>query len=279
MKKRLLKIFIILLIAFILILIYSYFFGTNGLKVKEYKIINKKITNEFYGLKIVHISDIHYGKHFNEKDLKKVVEKTNEINPDIVVLTGDLYEEKLSNEQIDDLTNLLSDINANIKKYAITGNHDYGNDNWKTIIEKANFINLDDTYDVIYYKNSNIFISGVSTNIYGEKKVKDKLDSSYKYLESNKTNYNILLIHEPDYISEIDINKYDLILSGHSHNGQVRLPLIGAIYKPKGAKKYYKNYYKINNSDLFISSGLGTSMLNLRLFNKPSINFYRLTNK
>ncbi len=58
----------------------------------------------------------------------------------------------------------------------------------------------------------------------------------------------------------------------------VRLPFIGAIYTPKGAKKYYKEYYKVKNTDMYISNGLGTTIMNLRLFNKPSISLYRLTN-
>lgn len=90
--------------------------------------------------------------------------------------------------------------------------------------------------------------------------------------------YKILIMHEPDYIKEVS-NSYELILAGHSHNGQVRLPLVGALILPPGAKDYYKPYYKYNNSDLYISSGVGTSTMDLRLFNKPSFNLYRLVNK
>lgn len=80
-------------------------------------------------------------------------------------------------------------------------------------------------------------------------------------------------------MDNLDLNKYDLVLTGHSHGGQVRIPFIGKLYTPEGAKKYYDEYYKINNTDLYISSGLGTSMYKFRLFNRPSFNFYRITNK
>ena len=96
--------------------------------------------------------------------------------------------------------------------------------------------------------------------------------------KDSKPIYNILLIHEPDYIKDINYSKYDLILAGHSHGGQVRLPLIGSIYNPNGSKLYHNDYYKINNTDLYISSGLGTSIYDFRLFNRPSFNLYRLTN-
>ena len=106
-----------------------------------------------------------------------------------------------------------------------------------------------------------------------------------KYLENEEDHseardlYKILLIHEPDYINNIDYSNFNLILAGHSHNGQVKLPFVGGIILPNGAKKYYKEYYKLNNTDLYISSGIGTSQISFRLFNRPSINFYRLTNK
>ncbi len=274
--KFLIKLLIILLIIFLVFILYSYFIGTSGLKVKEYKIENKNIPYEFNGLKIIHISDIHYGKHFNEKKLKKVVTIINEINPDIVVFTGDLADKNISKEDEQNLIKLLSKINYNIGKYAVTGNHDY--DNFENIMKESNFKVLNNTYEIIYGKDSKIMLSGVSTNWHDDN-INKKLESTNDYLTETNVNYKILLIHEPDFINNINNQNFDLILSGHSHNGQVRLPFIGAIWTPRGSKRYYKNYYKVNNSDLYISSGLGTSGLNLRLFNKPSINFYRLVSK
>ena len=92
--------------------------------------------------------------------------------------------------------------------------------------------------------------------------------------------YQIVLTHEPD-ISDKIVDNYDidLILAGHSHNGQIRLPIIGAIYKPPGAKKYYDEHYKIDNTNLYISSGIGVSTINYRFLNKPSINFYLINKK
>ena len=85
------------------------------------------------------------------------------------------------------------------------------------------------------------------------------------------------IIHEPDYIEQIEYSKFDVIFSGHSHNGQVRLPIIGSMYEPVGAKKYYDEHYDLNGTDLYISSGVGLSWLPIRLFNRPSFNFYRIT--
>ncbi len=84
-------------------------------------------------------------------------------------------------------------------------------------------------------------------------------------------------MHEPDYIDDLTDNKFDLILAGHSHAGQIRTPF-GGIFIPEGAKKYHNSYYRLENSDLYISNGLGVSNYNFRLFNTPSYNIYRLTN-
>ena len=68
----------------------------------------------------------------------------------------------------------------------------------------------------------------------------------------------------------------NLVLAGHSHNGQVNIPFIKNFFLPYGSKKYYDNYYMVDDTSMYISSGIGESRVNLRLFNRPSINFYRI---
>lgn len=274
--KKFFKIFLIIIFILIIIILYSRFIGTKGLIVKEYKIVNENFIDNFYGLKIIHLSDIHYGDTTNKEDLEKIVDKINFIKPDIVFFTGDLYSNHLTEENKNDLISTLKMLNVSIKKYAIIGNHE--DENWNDIIKEIGFINLNNDYDLIYNdNNASILIAGINTN--------DEINESTKkindFINTNEENiiYKILLLHEPDKILDFDYNKYDLILAGHSHNGQIRLPFIGAIYSPEGAKKYYDEYYELNNTKLYISSGIGTSKLKLRLFNRPSFNFYRLSNK
>ena len=283
--KKLIIIIIILSVILILILglLYGRFIGTNGLIVKDYKVVNKKLPDSFNGLKIVHITDIHYKRTTSKKDLQELVKKINFIKPDIVVLTGDLFDRdrNLDNNQKDELMFELKKIDATINKYAIKGNHDK-DESWEYIITEAGFINLNNTYDIIYNDGYEpILIAGMSS-ITSSDKVKNKIKKINKYKEEyNEENlkYKILLTHQTDYIKDFDFNEYSLILGGHSHGGQVRFPIIGAVVLPKGSKKYYEAHYKLNDTDLFISSGIGTSNINLRLFNKPSFNFYRLYNK
>lgn len=279
--KKIFKYSIIFILLITGILLYSRYIGTSGIFIKEYNIKNKVLSNDFYGLKIVHLSDIHYGRTIHKEELNKIKKEINLMKPDIVVLTGDLIDKdtKMNNKNIKIITEFLNEINCNIGKYAIKGNHDYSFKNWDIIIENGGFTNLNDTYEVIYTNSTdNILLAGVSTNVYGKKTIKEKLETTFEYINNSKPNYSILIMHEPDFIDKIDYTKFNLILAGHSHNGQVRLPFIGAIIKPKFAKKYYDNYYKIKNTDLYISSGIGTSEINFRLFNRPSFNMYRLTN-
>lgn len=265
------------------LLLYSRFIATSGLNVKEYKVVNDKISDEYHGLKIVHLSDIHFGSTITENDLDHLVNKVNELNPDIVVITGDIIDERISYDK-NILINYLKQIQSKLGKFAISGNHDLPLDDFNSIVEESGFTNLDNTYKLIYANSSKpIIISGISSNYSDSSNIGTKTAEFDSYIanltDDIKPIYSILLIHEPDFIDSLNVDNYDLILAGHSHGGQVKLPLIKKLYTPYGAKKYYDEYYKVNQTDLYISSGLGTSKLKFRLFNRPSINFYRITNK
>lgn len=283
LKFKILIIFLILLVLGILTYFYAFYIGAKKLIVKEYKIESNVLVEEYNGLKVVHISDIHYGISTSKKDLENIINNINSLDPDLVFLTGDLVDGDITSKQHNEIKDLLNKINATIGKYAVSGNHDYFYKKWNELIEESNFINLNDTYDIVYKDSySSIFIAGISDNIYSAKNIKDKSEVIFEYMNSNEINnsiYKILLMHEPDYIDDIDYSKFNLILSGHSHNGQVRIPFIGALYTPIGSKKYYKEYYKMEDTDFYISSGIGTTILPIRLFNRPSFNLYRIVKK
>ena len=276
-SKKIIKILFFIIFILIIILLYSRFIGTKGLKVKEYKIVNENFTDNFYGLKIVHITDLHYGNTTNKSDLKKIVDKVNLIKPDIIVFTGDLLDKELNNEELEEFKSILNSMKSNIKKYAVNGNHD---ENFSEILKETGFTDLNNNYDSLYNSNNSVILfSGINTN----DDINDAIKNINNFLsdEQNTNNiiYKIMLMHEPDKILDFDYNNYDLILAGHSHNGQITIPFIGSLYKPNGSKKYYKDYYELEGTKLYISGGIGTSTLKFRLFNKPSINLYRLTSK
>lgn len=284
-KHGFIKFLIIFILIIVSLILYSRFISTRGLIVNEYKITNSIVTDNFHGFKIVHISDIHYGRTVNEKDLKKLVKEINLLKPDLVVLTGDLIDKDthLNEDDINSIIEHLSNIDATVGKYAISGEDDVVVSNWETIISNAGFKNLNDTYELIYNGGySPILLAGIKTNYFNSETLTERYQNIEQYINSDdrlNNIYKILLIHEPDFIDNINYSYFNLILAGHSHNGQINIPLFGAIITPEYSKRYYDNYYKLNNSDLYISSGVGTSDYSFRFCNKPSINLYRLTNK
>ncbi len=277
--KKLTKKLVLLIIILILIIIYSRYVGTSGLVTKEYTISSEQIPNGFDGLKIVHFSDIHYNRAISLNKVKSMVQEINLINPDIVVFTGDLIDKdmNLTDKDYNDLTNTLLKINAKYGKYAVIGNHDYQKDKKSVtnILTESGFTYLENDYDILYNNDGEkIFIGGLGTISYHQEDISKTLNY---FDDHDDVDYAIILVHEPDISDKLASDDHiNLILAGHSHNGQVRLPFVGAVYTPPYSKKYYDNYYRINNTDLYISSGIGVSLVNCRLWNQPSINFYRI---
>lgn len=255
--KKIIKTISTIIITIFLIIIYARFKATSGIKIKEYKITNNKIPENFHGTKLVQISDIHYGNTVNITYLKEIVKEINKVKPDILVLTGDLLDKEINEEEKAEIINTLKEIKVTIDSYAIMGDKDYDEKLWNEIITQSNFININNQEKYIYQKtNKPIIISNADIN--------------------HENTFAIYIMHEPDKINELK-SKFDLILAGHSLNGQINIPIIKNILLQDGAKKYYKSHYIVNNTDFYISSGIGTTNFKYRLFNKPSINLYRLT--
>lgn len=276
--KKFLKIFLIIISIFLILVLYMHFIGTKGLVVREYKVENNSLPESFHGFKIVQFSDLHYLTTINKKEINKVIDKINQLKPDIVVFTGDLIDsQKEPTEQdLSDLIESLNKIEVTTGMYAIKGNHDYGNDYFEKVFNETNFKILDNTYELIYYKgNTPILLTGVGSILKND----CDIDQAFSYSEMDNL-YTISLLHEPDVIDNI-ISKYqvDLALAGHSHNGQIRIPGIGALLTVEEGKKYPNEKYIIDDTKLYVSGGLGTSMYEFRFFTRPSINFYRLTTK
>jgi len=273
MRKKIIKYLLIITLFLTLILIYSRYIATTGLVTKEIVINNQNIDKDFDGLKVVHFSDLHYKRIITKKRINKLIEEINLINPDVVIFTGDLIDDdsNINEEDITYLKEILKKINSKYGKYTVLGNHDYSIDIkiMRDIYNDSNFTLLENSYDIIYSKNNNkLYIGGISTGEYNE--------SILNNLIINENMYKILLLHEPDYIDKLNSLNANLALSGHSHNGQINIPYIKKLFLPTNAKKYYEEYYKINNTSMYISNGIGVSRYNFRLFNTPSINFYRI---
>lgn len=276
--NRIWKFMISVILIIIGIILYARFIGTMGLETKEYAIYDKNLPSGFDGIKIVHFSDLHYNRAITSAKVDKIIEEINLINPDIVVFTGDLIDKDMiiTDSDYEYLTKAFKRINSKYGKFSILGNHDYDEmDKVIDVFNNSGFKYLENSYEIIYNdKNDKIFIGGIGNVSYDL----DDIDKTMEYFNSNDDiDYKVMLLHEPD-ISKKIVEDYNvsLILAGHSHNGQVRLPLIGALYTPPGAKEYYDEHYVVDGANLYISSGIGVSTVNYRFWNRPSINFYRI---
>lgn len=263
-----------LLLIIGILFIYARYLGTSNLVIKEYSIINEKIPLNFHGLKIVQFSDLHYGTTIKEEELKNVINKINELNPDIIFFTGDLIDNsyKISEDEEKLIAKELNKLKPNIGIYAVRGNHDI-NDNFENIIKNTNIELLNNQNKLLYFDNSStpIMLIALDDNLKGTQNI----DNAFNFEDNDY--YKILITHEPDDYDKLPKN-VNLFLAGHSHLGQVRLPFIGSIYNMEGAKKYKEEKYEIDETNLFISGGLGTTKIKYRFLDKPSINFFRLYN-
>ena len=270
-KKKKNNWFIYLILFVSLLFIYSKYIEPYNLTIKEYKIESSNIPDSFDGIKIIHFSDIHYGRTVDNKYLKKIVKLINKQKPDIIIFTGDFLDKdiNLTDKQILSINNILKDLDSTIGNYAVVGNHDMVHlSDYKNIMD-GNFNILDNQEKILYYKNNeSISFIGLADSL------ESKVD--YNVLKNKSDNYRFVLSHEPDVFNKIKENDFDILLSGHSHNGQIRLPFIGAIYTPIGSKTYYEEHYEIDNKNIYVSNGIGTSGINLRFLSRPSINLYRL---
>ena len=275
------KLLLIIFIVGTIFFSYTTYISSVKIHTREYRIINNKIPSNFNGTKIVQFSDLHFGTTITIDKVKEIVKKINETNPDIVVFTGDLIDKnyKLKNNEQETIINELQKIKSTLGKYTILGEED--NENFITIMNASNFIILKNEYDLIYKDTNNpILLVGLNN----QTKDENSINNAYSYFNvptNNQDIYSITLTHEPDTVDLIDPTKTQLILAGHSHNGSIRIPFINkAPFNKEGAKKYNQDYYKVNNNDLYISSGLGTNnKVGFRLFCRPTISLYRISNK
>ncbi|MBQ8472466.1 MAG: metallophosphoesterase [Bacilli bacterium] len=260
--KKIVKVVSIILIVVTSIITYGMFIGAKIININEYKITNNQIPNSFHGVKVVHISDLLFNS-LSSKDLNSLEKKINKLEPDILIFTGDIkrHDYELSKEDLDLLNNFFKKLNSSIKKYAVFGDND--NETFKTIMENSNFEVLTNQVSLLYNKDTTpIQIIGFDTN------------NLNLELATNNNYYSICIMHNPDYIDNIlEKVNCNLALAGDNLGGEIKIPFSKGILNHN---KYMMDYYKINNTEFYISNGLGNNY-NIRLFNHPSINLYRLT--
>ena len=276
-KKRIwLRILLVFLAIIALFWIYLFFIEPKMLVIQEYAVVDEMIPDSFNGFKIVQFSDIHFGRTTNEQEVTNVVEKINLLKPDILVFTGDLFDEyiTLSDDNIAFLKESLKATTATLGKYAIKGDSDYLNiEKFEEIMQAAGFTILENQNIPIYYQGTTpIYLSGIPSVTQGNQ---DLTKAFIK--ESDGKFYQILLTHEPILFQEVT-NQANLILAGHSLGGLIRIPFLGGLIEKENVGNYEYGKYESGSATMYVSNGIGTENLSFRFLNIPSITLYRLYN-
>lgn len=260
-KKRLCPI-----LSLILLLPFLLYYGNNALDISTYT-INQ---DELSGLRIIHLSDLH-NKTFG-KNQEKLIKKIDSYKPDIIVFTGDQVDSRRKGHE--NALTLMQELSKTYPIYSINGNHDYCEDGYelKKEMDSLGVVTLENAYDIYYYNNVPIQIKGVEDPIFYHKSSRDKeFKASIEILDDSV--YNILLSHRPERFNDYVDAKYNLVLTGHTHGGQLRLPFIGGVIAPHQGMfpEYDSGVHKSNNTTMIVSRGLGNSLFPFRIFNNPEI--------
>jgi len=255
----------VILIFLSAVFIYARFIEPNLIRIKKYKINFKKNKT-----KIVVISDLHLGVYKGSIFLQRVVKKINKINPDIVLIAGDLTFE-IKRKDLYAKFSSLKKIKAPV--YTVLGNHDFHNklnitDDLKKVLNNFKITLIDNKIKKIKVKNNLITLIGLECFSNGS--------IDYSLLkEVGDNDISIVLTHNPDLVCDFPRNnKIDLVISGHTHGGQIRIPfLYKKVMKKTIAMRYSFNtgFYNINNTKVFVSSGLGEVILPMRFLIPPEI--------
>ena len=273
-KKKNAIILVAVSIAFVAIVIWIAW-GNSALMVNEIKITNDKIPQSFEGFRIAQVSDLHNAEL--GKDNNKLIEKLNECEPDIIVLTGDLIDSNHTNLEV-----ALSFAQQAVKIapcYFVTGNHEawVGSqyEELKTSLENAGVTVLQDEAIELNYGDECIQLIGLNDPDFSERD--SFLSESILETKLSQVNisngFTILLSHRPEHFNVYQNKNIDLVLSGHAHGGQFRLPFLGGVIAPNQGlfPKYDAGTYTENGTTMIVSRGIGNSIIPFRVNNRPEI--------
>ncbi len=244
------------------------YIGNTHIGTTYITVDSENIPSAFNGFKIAHISDLHNAE-FGEGQ-SKLIEKIREADPDIIVITGDMIDSRRTD--VEKAVELVEGLGGEIPIYYVTGNHESRVSEYSELEEKL----VENGVNVLRNKNQSIEIDGSYINIIG---VDDPAfgyssDEMYDTITGLKgDSYNILLSHRPELFGMYIQTGVDLVLSGHAHGGQVRIPFIGGLAAPNQGffPKYTEGLYENGGTSMIVSRGLGNSIIPLRVNDPPEL--------
>ncbi len=274
-KKKLFVPLIVLLVVGVSLAIWLTW-ENKALGTTEITVKSENIPESFSGYRIVHLSDLHNTK-FGSRN-KKLIEKIKEAEPDIIVMTGDMVD--MYRPKIKVALDLAEDLVKIAPVYFVTGNHDVkavGREELLAGYEKIGVSVLRNKSVRVERGKDSMRLMGIDDpKFLDDKMTGNDRENTKKIIElmtKSTDGFEILLAHRPEMIDIYSSFSIELVLSGHAHGGQINLPGKGGMLAPGQGwfPKYYTGLYKMGETQMVVSRGLGNSAFPFRVNNKPEI--------
>ena len=250
--------------------------GNTALELNTYTISSSKLPQSFDGYRIAHVSDLHNAEM--GKDNEKLLTILRNADPDMIAITGDLIDSRSTNVEI--ALNFIREAVKIAPCYYVTGNHEARvneYDELKSGMESAGVIVLEDAQTEISLDGDTITLIGVNDPSYqtdylfGDSET--VMNTKLEELRTENGEFTVLLSHRPELFDAYTDHGMDLVLSGHAHGGQFRLPFIGGVVAPNQGlfPEYDAGIYTEGNTNMLVSRGVGNSILPFRINNRPEV--------
>lgn len=230
------------------------------------------------GLRLVQITDIHFGDFTYEQHIQRVVDLVNAEKPDIFICTGDFITAAMfgNHPEVADkawpCAKVFQGVEATQGRFAVLGNHDY--ESHATTVAEAldfhGFVVLRNEATPVEASGGRLWLAGVDDVL----SRKHDLEKTLKHIPANEC--RIVAVHEPDYADTVAKKQVDFQISGHTHGGQIRFPVVGPLYLPRLGQKYVMGMYRVGNLQLYTNRGVGVIHMPARLLCPPEIAVFTL---
>lgn len=246
----------------------------NHITVTEMSLTSPKLPKSFESSKIVHLSDLH-NKRFG-KDQRKIIDAIKEIEPEIIVFTGDLIDSRRYDEAPS--LALLEALVQIAPTYVVNGNHEWRSGKFPLFERKMKDIGvhvLRNETIKIDKGDAQIYVTGIDDPASEQRadQVVTTENIQKAMIGEAEGSFNLLLAHRPELLSLYSAYPFDVVFSGHAHGGQIRLPFMGGVIAPNQGlwPTYTEGMHTMDNTTMIVSRGLGNSLFPFRIFNRPEI--------
>ena len=273
-KKRIIALAVVA--AILLALIIWTAWGNTALQLNTYTISSERLPEAFDGYRIAHVSDLHNAEM--GKSNEKLLDMLREAKPDIRAITGDLIDSR--HTDIDIALQFTKAAMEIAPCYYVTGNHEARvseYDELKAGLIEQGVVVLEDATTEISLDGDTITLTGVNDPSYqtdylfGDSET--VMNGKLQEISDAENEFTVLLSHRPELFEIYADNNMDLVLSGHAHGGQFRLPFVGGLVAPNQGlfPKYDAGLYTEENTNMVVSRGIGNSILPFRFNNRPEV--------